>query len=343
MSKIATGLAERGHEVDFIVAENSGTTPAPQHCRFHTLCTKASHGWFGKHRLAWNLHRLIASWRYDIFISTLPFADEIAITACVPRHVCRIANTLGAEIDKISRHHPHKALRRLRRYQRFYGQRPLVAVSEGVAADLRSRIGSQSVITIPNPFDFAAIRAAAALTSDIPRQPFVLHVGRFSPQKRHDLLLDAWARITTPHMLLLMTEPNTQLEAMINERQLHDRVRIIGFQRNPYPWMARAELLVLCSDHEGMPNVLVEALICGTRVVSTDCPSGPREILIGPLSRWLTPPNDVVALANKITEALSAPPPQQSMISSLLQSYAHSNVLLAWERLAREADLCAAY
>jgi glycosyltransferase involved in cell wall biosynthesis len=84
------------------------------------------------------------------------------------------------------------------------------------------------------------------------------------------------------------------------------RVRPVAFRQNPYPWMARAELVVLSSDYEGFPLVLIEALAVGTAVVSTDCPHGPAEILTGPLSRWLVPVGDAAALGKKIDEALAA-------------------------------------
>jgi glycosyltransferase involved in cell wall biosynthesis len=69
-------------------------------------------------------------------------------------------------------------------------------------------------------------------------------------------------------------------------------VTITGFQRNPFPWYAKASALVHASDFEGFGNVLVEALASGTPVVSTDCPFGPREILTGSLSRFLSPCGD---------------------------------------------------
>ncbi len=70
--------------------------------------------------------------------------------------------------------------------------------------------------------------------------------------------------------------------------------------------MARAELLVLSSDFEGLGMVLLEAMACGTPVVSTDCPHGPNELLTGPLAGWLVPPGDPHALAERIHQALEA-------------------------------------
>jgi glycosyltransferase involved in cell wall biosynthesis len=161
----------------------------------------------------------------------------------------------------------------------------------------------------------------------------VLHVGRFMPQKRHDLLLDAWRRTSLPHRLVLLTERSPELDALIADRGLEDRVFVAGFRANPYPWMRASDLLVLSSDREGMPNVLVEALVCGTRVVSTDCPSGPREVLRGDLGRWLVPCRDPQALAEAIKAALDAPPPGASAVPG---DFTEAHMAAAYEALGTQ-------
>lgn len=336
LAKIGSGLAARGHEVDFVVCEDGGKYAPPAGCRFHALAASAGHGWLGKRRLAWRLNRLLTSTPHDLLVSTLPFADEVAALARAPRHVCRIANTLSAEVARLP---ATKAQRRTARYRVLYGARPLVAVSQGVAADLQAHFGIDAKRTsvIANPFDFAAIRVLAAEPCpERPREPYILHVGRFAPQKRHDLLLAAFARADLPQQLVLLAPPDAKLSALIAQHGLQRRVAIADFQVNPYSWMAGAELLVLCSDHEGLPNVLIEALACGTRVVSTDCPSGPREILGGELARGLVPCNDADALAAAMVAALAAPRPEPEVVAAALAPYAAERALDAWEALALE-------
>jgi glycosyltransferase involved in cell wall biosynthesis len=338
LANIASGLAGRGHEVDFIVCEDAGKYAPPAGCRFHALSTRASHGWLGKRRLAWKLGRLLATPSRDLLVSTLPFADEVAALARAPRHVCRIANTLSAEVARLPE---TKAKRRAARYREIYGTRRLVAVSQGVADDLNVQFGidAASIRVIANPFDFATIRAQAGVPCTArPAGPYILHVGRFATQKRHDLLLAAFARVDLAHKLVLLTPPDPRLDALIAQAGLARRVTIAGFQINPYPWMAGADLLVLCSDHEGLPNVLIEALACGTRVVSTDCPSGPREILAGDLARGLVPCNDVEALTVAIRAALTAPKPDADALAAALAPYSAERALDAWEALARESS-----
>jgi glycosyltransferase involved in cell wall biosynthesis len=208
-----------------------------------------------------------------------------------------------------------------------------------VADDLRKVLALRraKIVRIYNGFDFDAIRTAAAQpVRELPREPFVLHVGRFMRQKRHDLLLDAWKLARLSHRLVLLAAPSAELHGMIRERGLQDRITVAGFQANPYPWMRAAELLVLSSEREGMPNVLVEALACGTRVVSTDCPSGPREVLRGELARGLVPCNDAAALAKAMRAALGGGWPRPSL-ADIPREFSEHEMITAYERLAEHA------
>jgi len=177
LTRIGIGLAARGHEVNFIVCENVGSYQPPAGCHFHILAARAGHGWLGKRRLAWRLNRLLKSSPHDLLLSTLPFADEVAALARAPRHVCRIANTLSAELARLP---AAKARRRAERYREIYGTHSLVAVSQGVADDLQSHFGIAAgrMHVIANPFDFAAIRALATEPCPARRAVVVYPVNR---------------------------------------------------------------------------------------------------------------------------------------------------------------------
>lgn len=332
---IARHLVLVGHEVRILVFEELTDYFLPDELSIEFLYPEKreiSKGWLSKRLIAHRLSKALSGWNADLVVSTLPFADEVAILARLPRHCSRIANTLSAEIGRLGQ---DKAERRLRRYQTMYGQRPLIAVSEGVARDLRDNLGIASPIrVIANPFDVTSIRVAAQEDClALPSQPYVIHVGRFSGQKRHDLLLDAWSEVSSDYLLVLLAHPEPALQHLIDERGLSDRVIIAGFQKNPYPWIAKASLLVLSSDHEGLPNVLVEALICGTPVVSTDCPSGPREILGDKLPSALLPCGDPLALASAINSSLRSPH-DISLVDLARFDVVHA--VEAYEDLARE-------
>ncbi|MEW5889173.1 MAG: glycosyltransferase [Pseudomonadota bacterium] len=340
--KLAHLLGAAGHDVHLVLLEHVVDHPPDGAFRLHALTppgVEASKGLLGKYRASIKLRQLFARLNrdgpFDLVVSSLPFADEVTALARLPRHWCRIANTLSAEVAALARANRGKATRRLRRYRRLYARRNLIAVSEGVAQDLRQGMGlsEANITTIYNPFDPDAIRCLAqAQDEDIPDHPYVVHVGRFARQKRHDLLFDAWRRAGLPHKLVLLTAPAPELDRLISEHGLRDAVVVAGFRPNPYPWMRRAELLVLCSDHEGMPNVLVEALICGTRVVSTDCPSGPREVMRGGLARFLVPCGDAMALAKAMRAALAAPAPSAEEV---IEPFLPIPVLRRYEALPR--------
>jgi len=329
--KLTEGLAGKGHEVELALLEDQIEHARPRGVKLCVLTATASKGWLGKRLLAHRLARHLSA-PYDLLVSTLPFADEVAVLAGLPRHWCRIANTLSGEVGKLSATQPAKARRRLERYRRLYGDRPLIAVSGGVAHDLQRELSAAGPIEIiPNPFDFDALRQAAGIAAPgLPSRPYVIHVGRYAPQKRHDLLLDAWTRVAGDRLLVLLCAPDPKLQAMIDSRGLAQRVFIAGFQLNPYPWIAGADLLVLCSDHEGLPNVLIEALACGTPAVSTDCPSGPREILAA-FPDCLVPCGDAAALAKAISARLAAPVDPGKADLSMFEI---GSVCAAYERLA---------
>ena len=340
--KVGAGLAGRGHRVELILLEHVvAHEPAPG-LHLHALTAPgrtASKGWLGKRLAALRLARLVARLnaeeRFRLIVSTLPYADEVALMARLPAHWCRIANTLSAEVARLAASSPARAARRLDRYRAMYGARPLIAVSQGVAADLSfgCRISAPRIEPIPNPFDRAELKRLAAMGAPLLPKPYLIHAGRFSAQKRHDVLLDAFARLPADRRLVLLAETDPKLERMIAERGLAERVRIAGFQQNPYPWIAGAELLVLSSDHEGLPNALIEAVALGVPVVSTDCPSGPREILGNAFPQLLAPVGDTAALARAIERALAERP---DMARVDLSPYSSERVIAAYERLAAE-------
>ncbi|RZM82609.1 glycosyltransferase [Leptolyngbya iicbica] len=137
----------------------------------------------------------------------------------------------------------------------------------------------------------------------------VLSVGRLYPQKNHALLINAFSRVIS-HVknarLVILGEGDEKenIHKQIHAFGLQDHVDVLDFQANPFPFYREADLFVLTSLWEGFGNVLVEALACGTPVVSTDCPGGPREILEYGEYGTLVPVNDVDALASAIISAL---------------------------------------
>jgi glycosyltransferase involved in cell wall biosynthesis len=232
----------------------------------------------------------------------------------------------------------------------------IVAVSAGVA-DNTARVTGVSParmrIVYPGVTADAAARGREPL--DHPwfhdgGAPVILNVARYTPKKDHGTLLRAFARLraTRPARLVLLGQDGPSrpaIERTIAELGLGDVVDVAGYDPNPFRYMARADVLVLSSLSEGNPNVLWEAMACGCPVVSTDCPSGPRELLgeDGTVGR-LVPVQDASALASAIGATLDDPPPPGALrartdafpVGSAAESYA--DVVAYWAATPEPAD-----
>lgn len=180
------------------------------------------------------------------------------------------------------------------------------------------KVDGQKVTTIFNPVDVDFIK-----TKSFEFDPFenyknsvkIVAAGRLVYQKGFDILLRAFKRvleqIPNANLFLLGDGPCRKLlETMVHDLRIHEAVKFVGWVPNPYPYFRNCDLFVLPSRYEGMPNVLLEALACGAKVVATDCLSGPREIL-GSNSEcgWLVSRvGDHEELAKVIVEALASDP-----------------------------------
>jgi glycosyltransferase involved in cell wall biosynthesis len=138
----------------------------------------------------------------------------------------------------------------------------------------------------------------------------IVTVGSMKAQKNHPLLMHAFAKLENPNARLMFVGIGAGegvLRTLSIELGIADRVIFAGFYTDPTPFYMTADLFVLSSDYEGFGNVIVEALACGTPVVSTDCPSGPAEILEHGKYGSLVPVGDPDALAKAMEAALTAP------------------------------------
>jgi glycosyltransferase involved in cell wall biosynthesis len=175
-------------------------------------------------------------------------------------------------------------------------------------------IRRDKLVRIYNPVDVETVRGLAESTKMPYRGPgpHVMAMGRLQHEKAYDVLLRAFASVLNalPQAKLTILGEGP-LEALLKKQALElgidQAVAFPGFQKNPWPYMKHADLFVLASRFEGMPNALLEALALGTPVVATDCPGGVREIHKSAREIVLVPPEDHVALAAAIVAALSKP------------------------------------
>lgn len=193
----------------------------------------------------------------------------------------------------------------------------IIGISEGVARNIVSEfaISSEKVTAIYNPVLENPVTAADIAHSthswlDAKTVPVILTVGRLTAAKDHPTLLRAFAKLRQqqPARLIILGEGETRLavERLAEELHLENDLLMPGFIHDPLPWIGKADVFALSSAWEGFGNVLVEAMACGTPVVSTDCPSGPAEILGD--GRWgrLVPVGDPEELCSAMLVALRA-------------------------------------
>ena len=209
-----------------------------------------------------------------------------------------------AELEKFNK---RRAKKKLKLYRYLYDNENIITVSQAMIKDFdKLSIKYRSAKTIYNPFNFGLIRKKGEESIDL-NFDYIISASAFNnKQKRYDVLLDAFKQIQHDIKLIILANSQPKLIEMIKERGLEDKVVILGFQQNPYKYIKHARLLVLASDREGLPRVIVESLILNTPVVSTNCPTGPAEVLVDELSRWLVPMENPKQLAEKIDEALDS-------------------------------------
>jgi glycosyltransferase involved in cell wall biosynthesis len=201
-------------------------------------------------------------------------------------------------------------------------------VSGGAADDLATTSGipRDQIEVIYNPVITPGLLEQAGRAVDHPwfaegQQPVVLGVGRLTPQKDFPNLIRAFAEVRrrrAARLVILGEGPDRPaLAALIAELGLEADADLAGFRENAAAYMARAAVFVLSSAWEGLPTVLIEALATGTPVISTDCKSGPREILQEGRLGALVPVRNPAALANAIDAVLDrrvSPPPRQELL-----------------------------
>ncbi|MCU7924373.1 MAG: glycosyltransferase [Candidatus Thiodiazotropha sp. (ex Dulcina madagascariensis)] len=207
----------------------------------------------------------------------------------------------------------------------------VIAVSEGVRQDTLavSGIEPDRVRVVRNPVITPRLLASAAAPAphpwlDKPDRPVILGAGRLTLQKDFHTLLRAFAtlRSTRPCRLIILGDGRQRQALLALGRELgieHD-LSLPGFTPNPYAAMQRADLFVLSSRWEGSPNVLTEAMALGTPVVSTDCPSGPSEILDQGRICPLAPVGDWQALAKAMAAVLDEPP-DRAVLDEAVREY----------------------
>lgn len=306
-------LEARGHSVSLLLGRDEGALRSADGAAFPFEVTDLR----SRRTLlaAWPLATWLARRRPDVLVAVLAHAGLVATLArALARSQVPLVVIQHNTMSINARHSARSRDRLLPHLFRLAYRRrhTLVAVSQGVANDLARVTGVRRdrIAVLPNPVDHARIRELGATGTVQPADPTVAQlvaVGRLVPQKDYVTLLRAAAELAFPFRLTILGEgpERPRLERTITDLGLEGRVCLPGFVPNPYPQVRAADVLVMSSRWEGLPTVLLEALAFETRIVSTDCASGPREILDGGTYGSLVPVGDHRALAEAIGTQLT--------------------------------------
>ena len=335
---LAEGLVARGIKTEVVLVRAEGPHLAAVEAIVPVVDLHVS---ATRHSLL-PLARYLRRSRPDVLVAALGHANIMAVparkfarveTAVVVTQHLRVPTRSSSLEDRL-----WSGLR-----ARFYPSADaIVAVSRDMAEGLARSLGV--------PRDRIDVIANPVITSDLarlggvpPEHPWfapgeprvLLGIGRLDRQKDFPTLIRAFAQLRRQRLvrLLILGEgPDRQaLESLVRELDIADDVALPGFVSNPYAYLSRAAAFVLSSIYEGLPTVIIEALALGTPVVSTDCPSGPREILEGGRLGRLVPIQNPDALAVAIAQTLDEP--RQPVPAERLQPYRQADAVDNYVRL----------
>jgi glycosyltransferase involved in cell wall biosynthesis len=320
MAYLARGFLDKGLNVDFLLSQPGGphVWKIPSEARIVDL------GGFGNFATLKGLSSYLKKERPNALLSALHFNNEIAVVAKywagVPTKivVCE-QNTLSKRA--------HNETQFLKRITPFLAKitypwaDSVVAVSQGVAQDLSDLTGLplERFQVIYNPAVTTTLLEKSQEPLDHPwfaagEPPVILGVGKLEAQKDFPTLIYAFAQVRKEQrarLIILGWGPDQNresLEALAKELGIHEDVSLAGYVNNPYAYMARSAVFALSSQWEGLPFVLVEAMALGIPVVSTDCKSGPAEVLDYGRYGQLVPVGNSQALGHAISKVLSEQP-----------------------------------
>lgn len=336
MVDLANGLQSKGLAMDLVVIRDEGPWRALLSRDVRLIALTSRWALTGFVKLLRYLHRarpevVVANGTSSIILAMLARALSPPVTV-----VARIPVNLSAGLAEVN-----LKWRVIREAQARLLPRvdAIVTNSLGSSTDIDRTLPTATarVRTIYNPVVWPGLPEQARTPVQHPwfrrmDMPVILSAGRLEPQKDHATLIRAFSLVGQQRDLrLIVLGEGSQRRNLINlthELGIPHRVDLPGFHANPFAFMAKSRLFVVSSTHEGMPNVLIQAMACGTPVVSTDCPSGPREVLED--GKWgrLVPVGDPDRLAEAMLATLDDPPTSDALV-------ARANVFSA------EASVCA--
>lgn len=286
MLNIANWFSTNGYRVDLVLGQATGEYLSELAPEVRIINLHSS-------RMMTSLFPFIRYLRRERPASVLSALNHVNLVAIIARKIAGVRTRLVISernsLSSLPRNWKGDVFRRLMRVM-YPSADAIVAVTKDGVKELIDilEMSRDKILSIPNPIDLEQIKKLAAEPIDHPyflqsSSPVIIAVGRLVPQKDFATLIKSFANIRKKrkvHLIILGEgELRSELEGLIKKLELDNDVFLPGFKNNPFKWIAKSDVFVLSSRFEGFPNVLVQALACGVSVVSTNCPTGPCEIL----------------------------------------------------------------
>lgn len=259
----------------------------------------------GDRLLAKKLEKILKEKNIDIVVSHMEVTAKVLRYVDIKKIYYMRTDTIQ-ELEGLKKRSLRRYKKREKLYKKIFTNQNLITVSQETKEKLERFTTFNQIENIYNPFDFDKIRNLALEKLDLPDKDYIVQIGGGFDVKGQDILIKAFAQIENKDikLALLGTNRYKELDILIDKYNLLNRVIYLGFKTNPYPYIKNAKLLVLSSRREGLPRAVVESLVLGVPVVSTNCETGPKEILTGVLKNYLVDVDDYKNLAKKIDKAL---------------------------------------
>jgi len=289
------------------------------------------------------LARLVRRTRPNVVFSSLGYLNMLVMLArpLMPRSTSFVGRETNIPSLNLARSGFPRLLPVL--YRRLYPRfDAVVCQSMDMRRDMVERFGlpEEKARVIHNPVDVERV-ARLAGQGDPPSMPGRVKLaaaGKLKPQKGFDLLLDAMALLPGEYGLTILGEgpDEASLKARAESLGLGPRVSFAGFAANPFPAMARADVFVLSSRFEGFPNVVLEAMACGTPVAAFACPGGLDEIVEPGVNGELADLGDPAALAGAVRRLAESPPDAKAVAASVAGRFGVSDIVSRYQDLLLE-------
>lgn len=316
--RFARALARRGHNVRLIIGFIDPTYVLP-------ITKEIDIEVWGLPKvrtMLWPLVRYLNSEKPDIVFSAEDHLNTITlIAALLSRSKTKISGS--SRVTPFDTYSDSRFSKRwiLKHLTRLVMRRAdtLTCVSKDMVTQYQKVFRNPPHVCVYNIVDDADSRARMSESVDHPwlldkTYPILVAAGRLAPWKGFTDLIEAMALVSerrTARLLILGDGPQRdELQQLIDARSLRESVELVGYVENPLKYFSHSDVFVLSSLVEGLPNVLVEAMMCGCTPVATDCPTGPREVLQDGKFGYLVPVRDPAAMAAAIERALDEPIPK---------------------------------